>query len=146
MVGAHVVRELLARRVDVEVLTRDKSKALPAGACAVIGDLLDPGTVRTVFRGKDGVFLLNAVSATEAHEGLMAVNGAAAAGVKRLVYLSVHKVDQAPHLPHFGAKICVERRSEPRGSPPRSCARTTSTRTTSGSSKRSSSTGCTRSR
>ena len=107
-VGAHVVRELLARRVDVEVLTRDASKRLPAGARATHGDLLDPGTVRTIFPGQDGVFLLNAVSTTEAHEGLMAVNGAAAAGVKRLVYLSVHKVDQAPHLPHFGAKICVE--------------------------------------
>ena len=108
MVGAQVVRELLARRADVEVLTRDAAKRLPAGARAVAGDLLDPGTVRTVFRGKDGVFLLNAVGLTESQEGLMAVNGATAAGVKRLVYLSVHKVDQAPHLPHFGAKIGVE--------------------------------------
>ena len=108
MVGGQVVRELLARHVDVEILTRDASKRLPAGARAVAGDLLDPGTVRTVFRGKDGVFLLNAVGLTESQEGLMAVNGATAAGVKRLVYLSVHKVDQAPHLPHFGAKIGVE--------------------------------------
>jgi uncharacterized protein YbjT (DUF2867 family) len=109
-VGSEVVRQLLARKVDVCVLTRnaDKAKALAGGVKPVTGDLLEPATVRSVFQGVDGVFLLNAVSATEAHEGLMAVNGATMAGVKRLVYMSVHALDQAPHLPHFGAKIPVE--------------------------------------
>jgi len=109
-VGSQVARDLLARQVDVHILTRHaaKAKALPAGAKAVTGDLLDPKTVRSVFTGMDGVFLLNAVSATECHEGLMAVNGARLAGVKRLVYLSVHDADKAPHLPHFGAKLPIE--------------------------------------
>jgi uncharacterized protein YbjT (DUF2867 family) len=56
----------------------------------------------------DGVFLLNAVSASECHEGLMAVNGARLAGVKKLVYMSVQDADKAPHLPHFGAKLPIE--------------------------------------
>jgi len=90
------------------VLTRDPKKLLPPGAKAVAGDLLDPATIRTAFLGMDGVFLLNAVSATECHEGLMAVNGARMAGVKKVVYLSVQGVDKAPHLPHFGAKLSVE--------------------------------------
>jgi uncharacterized protein YbjT (DUF2867 family) len=109
-VGSEVVRQLLARKADVRVLTRhaEKVKALAGSVKPVTGDLLEPATVRSVFQGIDGVFLLNAVSATEAHEGLMAVNGATMAGVKRLVYMSVHEVDQAPHLPHFGAKIPVE--------------------------------------
>lgn len=109
-VGSQVVRELLVRNVEVSVLTRsaDKVRTLPAGARAVTGDLLDPSTVRSVFRGVDGVFMLNAVSTTETHEGLMAVNGLRMAGIKRLVYMSVHNVDQAPHLPHFGAKLPIE--------------------------------------
>jgi uncharacterized protein YbjT (DUF2867 family) len=109
-VGSQVVRELVARKVEVQVLTRsaDKAKGLPAGAQAVTGDLLDPGTVRTVFRGMDGVFLLTAVSTTETHEGLMALNGARLSGVKRLVYMSVHRVEEAPHLPHFGSKLPIE--------------------------------------
>jgi uncharacterized protein YbjT (DUF2867 family) len=109
-VGSEVVRQLIARKVDVRVLTRnaEKVKALAGSVKPVTGDLLEPATVRSVFQGVDGVFLLNAVSATEAHEGLMAVNGATMAGVKRLVYMSVHALDQAPHLPHFGAKIPVE--------------------------------------
>jgi len=78
MVGSQVARELLARGAEVSVLTRNAQKAgaLPRGMRAVTGDLLDPKTVRSVFAGQDGVFLLNPVSATETHEGLMAVNGA----------------------------------------------------------------------
>jgi uncharacterized protein YbjT (DUF2867 family) len=109
-VGSHVVRELLHRRVNPVVLTRsaEKAKSLPAGVEGVVGDLLDPATVRSVFKSADGVFMITAVSTTETHEGLMAVNGAGMAGVKRFVYMSVHNVDQAPHLPHFGAKLPIE--------------------------------------
>jgi uncharacterized protein YbjT (DUF2867 family) len=109
-VGSHVVRELIARKADVHVLTRnpDKASGLPSGARAVGGDVREPSTVRSVFRGMDGAFVLNPVSPTEAHEGLMAVDGARLSGVKRVVYLSVHEVDAAPYLPHFGSKIAVE--------------------------------------
>ncbi|MGZ5426952.1 MAG: SDR family oxidoreductase [Thermoanaerobaculia bacterium] len=107
-VGSQVVRELLGKGADVSVLTRDPKKPLPPGVRAVAGDLLDPVTVRSAFAGMDGVFLLNALGTTECHEGLMAVNGARMAGVKKVVYLSVHRVDEAPHLPHFGAKLPVE--------------------------------------
>ena len=109
-VGTQVVRELLARGVNVRILTRNPEKArLPAGAAAVRGDLLDPGTARTVFRGIDRVFMLNATGPTEAHEGLMGVSGAQAAGVKRLVYLSLNQLDAAPAcIPHFGSKVPIE--------------------------------------
>ena len=109
-VGSQVVRELLARGVSVQVLTRnpERTKDLPPGATGVAGDLLSPATVRSVFAGVDGVFMVNAVSVTEAHEGLMAVNGARLAGVGRFVYMSIHNLGDAPHLPHFGAKIPIE--------------------------------------
>jgi uncharacterized protein YbjT (DUF2867 family) len=107
-VGSQVVRELLKRGADVSVLTRDVKKALAAGVRPVAGDLLDPSTIRSAFAGHDAVFLLNAVSATECHEGLMAVNGCRLGGVKKVVYLSVQDADKAPHLPHFGAKLPIE--------------------------------------
>lgn len=107
-VGSAVVKELLARGEQVRVLTRSEGKALPPGVTGVTGDLMDPAAVRRVFAGADAVFLLNAVSATEAHEGLMAVNGARLAGVPKIVYLSVQGPESAPHLPHFGSKIAVE--------------------------------------
>lgn len=109
-VGSQVVRELLARKATVKVLTRseDKAKGLQAGAEGVIGNLLDPGTVRSVFKGVDSVFMLLAVSATETHEGLMAVNGMRMAGINRIAYMSVHNLEQALHLPHFGSKLPIE--------------------------------------
>jgi uncharacterized protein YbjT (DUF2867 family) len=109
-VGSQVVRGLLAKKTAVSVLTRDLDKGakmLP-GAKMVRGDLLDPGTVRSAFAGVDGVFMLNPVGPTETHEGLMAVNGAMLAGVKRFVYMSVQGLESAPYLPHFGSKIPVE--------------------------------------
>jgi uncharacterized protein YbjT (DUF2867 family) len=86
MVGSQVVRELLARNIDVSVLTRDKSKAdtLPAGVKTVVGDLGEAETVRRVFNDVDGVFLVAVVSPKEAHEGLMALTGMRLAGTKRV--------------------------------------------------------------
>jgi uncharacterized protein YbjT (DUF2867 family) len=118
-VGSHVVRELLARKAEPVVLTRsaEKAKSFPSGVEAVVGDLLDPGTARSIFKNVDRVFMITAVSTTETHEGLMAVNGARISGVKRLVYMSVHNVEQAPHLPHFGSKIPIEAAIKTSGMP-----------------------------
>lgn len=109
-VGSHLVQELKARGADVRVLTRSAEKAgdLPDGVEGVTGDLMDPSTVRSVFDGVDRVFMLNAVSASEAHEGLMGVMGAMLADADRFVYMSVFDADKAPYLPHFGSKLAIE--------------------------------------
>ncbi|HEV7706003.1 MAG TPA: NmrA family NAD(P)-binding protein [Gemmatimonadaceae bacterium] len=108
-VGSEVVRQLKKGGADTSVLTRsaEHAKKLPAGVSGVVGDLMDPSTLG-VFKGFDAVFLLNPVSTTEVFEGLLGVNAARDGGAKRIVYLSVHDLDQAPHLPHFGGKIAVE--------------------------------------
>jgi uncharacterized protein YbjT (DUF2867 family) len=108
-VGSEVVRQLKSRGVDTSVLTRsaEHAKKLPSGVSGVVGDLMDPSTLG-VFKGFEAVFLLNPVSTTEVFEGLLGVNAARDGGAKRIVYLSVHHLDQAPHLPHFGGKIGVE--------------------------------------
>lgn len=109
-VGTHVVRELAGRGAEVAVLTRDPAKArdLPKETRVIQGNLMSPATIRSAFDGMDGVFLLNAVSDSESHQGLLAINGARAAGVKKIVYLSVFRLDDAPHLPHFGSKVGIE--------------------------------------
>ena len=108
-VGSAVVKELAGKGADVRVLTRDAAKLKAAkGVTAVQGNLLEPGTVRRAFDGVDGVFLLTAVSQTEASEALMAITGLRLAKVKHVVYLSVHHADKAAWLPHFGSKVGVE--------------------------------------
>ncbi|MBC5773036.1 NmrA family NAD(P)-binding protein [Pontibacter sp. KCTC 32443] len=109
-VGSQAVKELLARDVHVRVLTRsaEKAETLPPGVEPVVGDILDPKTVRSVFNDIEGVFMVNPVSTTETSEGLFAVNGARMAHVKRFVYMSVHDYEKAVYLPHFGAKLPIE--------------------------------------
>jgi len=72
------------------------------------GDLKQPQTVSMMCKNMDAIFLINMVSPTETHEGLMAINGSRMGSVNKIVYLSVHRVDEAPHLPHFGSKLPVE--------------------------------------
>jgi uncharacterized protein YbjT (DUF2867 family) len=108
-VGSQVVRELVTRGASVKVVTRDPAKAkLPAGATAIQGNLGEPESVRRVFDGADAVFLLNVVSPTESHEGLLPVTAMRHARPQRLVYLSVQNADGAAWLPHFGAKVGIE--------------------------------------
>ncbi|AKD04027.1 NmrA family NAD(P)-binding protein [Pontibacter korlensis] len=109
-VGSQVVKELLARGTEVKVLTRnaDKAMGMSEKVEVIAGDILNPSTVRSVFKGVDAVFMLNPVSTTETSEGLFAVNGARLAGVKRFVYMSVHEYERAIYLPHFGSKLAVE--------------------------------------
>ena len=110
MVGSHVVKSLLGSGHAIEVLTRDASKqaSLPTGVEAVEGNLLEVSTVRRVFDRFDAVFLVNTVSLTEAAEALMSISAMRSAGVKRIVYLSVHEADRAAWLPHFGSKVGAE--------------------------------------
>jgi uncharacterized protein YbjT (DUF2867 family) len=108
-VGSAVVKALAGKGADIKVLTRDPAKLKPAaGVTAVQGNLLEAATVRRAFAGVDSVFLINAVSQTEASEALLAITGMRLARVKRVVYLSVHHAEKAAWLPHFGSKVGVE--------------------------------------
>src|SRR5579863_7075483 len=99
-VGSELVRELLVRGQYVKVLSRspEKVRDLPAGVEGVVGDLLEPETIRTVFRGVRAVYMSNASSPSEAHEGLNAVEGARRAGIGRFVYQSVFGAEES-HIP-----------------------------------------------
>lgn len=107
-VGSQVVKALLARGVDVSILTRDPAKArVPDGVTVVGGNLTEIQTIKTVFRDVDGVFLLNVVGPTESQEALLSLTAMRGSDA-HVVYLSVHHADRAAYLPHFGAKVGVE--------------------------------------
>jgi uncharacterized protein YbjT (DUF2867 family) len=110
-VGSQVVLELLKRGEPVRVMTRSPEKlhSLPQGAEGRLGDLQDPSSLPALLDGVDRMFLLTALSRSETAEGLAAVHAAKQAGVRRLVYMSVHRLESAPHIPHFASKIPIER-------------------------------------
>jgi uncharacterized protein YbjT (DUF2867 family) len=112
-VGRQVVDQLVQRGTDVRALVRDPAKAdFPDGVAIVQGDLLDVDSLRSAFDGISTLFLLNAVVPDEFTQALIALNVARAAGVNKLVYLSVIHSDVYVNVPHFAGKFSVERMIE----------------------------------
>lgn len=115
-IGSQVVQHLVERGADVRALVRDPSKArFPAGVDVVKGDFLDVDSLRTAFDGVSTLFLLNAVVPDEFTQALIALNVARAAGIERIVYLSVIHPDIYVDVPHFAGKFGVERMIEKMG-------------------------------
>jgi uncharacterized protein YbjT (DUF2867 family) len=110
-VGSPIVNELLHHRQAVRVLVTSAEKAalLPEGVEAAIGNLDEPATLPKAFDGIDRVFLLNRQSHTEIAQGSYAVAAARRAGVKKIVYQSIHNVHEGAHIPHFHTKIAIEK-------------------------------------
>jgi uncharacterized protein YbjT (DUF2867 family) len=115
-VGRHVVEQLVKRGADVRALVRDPSKAnFPASVTVAQGDLLDVDSLRAAFSGVSTLFLLNAVTADEYTQALIALNIARESGIERIVYLSVIHSDIYVNVPHFAGKHGVERMIEGMG-------------------------------
>ncbi|MFL9839915.1 NmrA family NAD(P)-binding protein [Sphingomonas sp. ST-64] len=109
-VGRHVVDQLVRRGAPVRVLTRDPAKAdFPAGVEVAQGDLLDIDALRAALSGVSTLFLLNAVTGDEFTQAIVTLNIARAAGIERIVYLSVFQADRAVNVPHFAVKSGAER-------------------------------------
>ncbi|QOY90631.1 SDR family oxidoreductase [Paludibaculum fermentans] len=109
-VGSQVVKELLQRGAGVRVMTRSAEKAasLPAGVEGVVGDMADLETLPAAMAGADALFLVTPLVPDEINQGLAAVEAAKQAGIKYIVYLSIHKLETGPHIPHFATKFPVE--------------------------------------
>ena len=110
-VGSLVVAGLLKQGAMVRVMSHspDKLKKLPTGVEGYRADLDDPDTLPEAFKGMDRVFLLNTVGPNETAEGLSAVSAAKAAGVKKIVYMSVAMPEGSEIIPHFRSKLPVEK-------------------------------------
>lgn len=115
-IGRQVIDQLVQRGASVRALVRDPAKAdFPAGVGVVQADLMDPDSLRGAFAGVSTLFLLNAVTADEFTQALIALNVAKEAGVERVVYLSVIHSDRFVNVPHFAGKFGVERMIEQMG-------------------------------
>jgi uncharacterized protein YbjT (DUF2867 family) len=109
-VGSQTVQELVKRGAEVRVMTRSANRiaSLPKGAEGVVGSMLEPGSLPAVFAGADRLFLITPLDRDETAQGIDAVDAAVAAGIRRIVYLSVHAADKALSIPHFVSKLPVE--------------------------------------
>lgn len=110
-VGSRLVRRLLERGAEVRVLTRSPAavRQRAEGAEYAAGDLANPATLPSAFQGAEKAYLLTPLHPREAELGLVAVRAAAEAGIRQLVFQSVHRVEAGSHLPHFRSKIDILR-------------------------------------
>lgn len=109
-VGSQTVQELLKRGAEVRVMTRSANRiaSLPKGVEGVTGSMLEPESLPAVFAGADKLFLVTPLARDETAQGIDAVDAAVAAGIRRIVYLSVHQADKALAIPHFVSKLPIE--------------------------------------
>jgi uncharacterized protein YbjT (DUF2867 family) len=107
-VGSQVVKELLKRKAEVDVLVRKEGTKVSEGATAVVGDLLDPVFLEKALDGIDKLYLLNAVTPDELTQALIAYDLAKRAKLKHIVYHSVFRVDHFKDVPHFASKFALE--------------------------------------
>jgi uncharacterized protein YbjT (DUF2867 family) len=112
-VGSLVVRDWATHGVSVRALTRHPDQAaFPAGVIPVKGDMTDIPSMRAALQDVDTLFLLNAVVADEVTQAISTLSLARAAGIERIVYLSVLNSDMYTDVPHFAGKYAVERMIE----------------------------------
>jgi uncharacterized protein YbjT (DUF2867 family) len=89
-VGSRVVRQLADAGVRPRVLVRspEKAEALAAFATPVVADLLAPESLEPAFRGAERVFILAPPTPDLETLERNAIDAAAAAGARRIVFLS----------------------------------------------------------
>jgi uncharacterized protein YbjT (DUF2867 family) len=104
-VGVRVVDALLRRGADVRVLSRSPGDR--PGVEYVAGNLAAPETLAPALEGVAKVFLLTPLAENETELGLVAVAAAEEAGVRHIVFHSIHRVEEGPHIPHFKSKIRI---------------------------------------
>lgn len=125
--GGATARHLLADGWPIRIFVRDPSKPAAeelaaAGAEVVIGDMLDPDSLRRAFEGAYGVFSVQTWRGpggveAEKQEGFNVAEAAAQAGVAHLVYTSVGGADCETGLAHFESKREIELRIAALGVP-----------------------------
>ncbi|MGH7572127.1 MAG: SDR family oxidoreductase [Gemmatimonadota bacterium] len=116
-VGSELVPRLRKRGVDTRVLTRSPEKHSGDDVEYVGGDLEKPESLPPAFLGVDRVYLLTPLHPREAELGIAGVRAAGEAGVERIVLQTVHRAEEAPHVPHFASKLSILQAIREMGTP-----------------------------
>jgi len=109
-VGSVAVKHLIDKGRTVRVFTHspDKLSTLPSSVEAAIGNLDNPESVPPAFNGVDEMILILAVNPNEQARGLTVVEAAKAAGVKRMVFLSLVHGPGTEKVPFYQSKLAIE--------------------------------------
>lgn len=101
-VGQEVTKILSSRGITPKIMTRDFER---------------PQTWDSILKGIDKVCLITPPIQQEEKYAVEFTEKAFQMGVKHIVFLGIHNVMSAPHIPHFKAKIRVEEALKNSGKP-----------------------------
>ena len=110
-IGSQVVQRLTGQSERIRALVRDDASKVkvPTGVEPVQGDMTDVASMRTVLKGVDTLFLLNAAAPDEVTQALVTLDLGREVGIQRIVYFSVFNSALFDDVPHFASKHLVER-------------------------------------
>jgi uncharacterized protein YbjT (DUF2867 family) len=110
-IGSQIVQRLTGQSERIRALVRDDASKVkvPMGVEPVQGDMTDVASMRTVLKGVDTLFLLNAAVSDEVTQALVTLDLAREVGIQRIVYFSVFNSALFDDVPHFASKHLVER-------------------------------------
>jgi uncharacterized protein YbjT (DUF2867 family) len=102
-IGSSLVKQLAAAGIKPRALirSRDKADAVSSFATPVIGDLSAPESLAAAFRGAERVFVLAPPTLEQETLERNALDAAAAAGAKRIVFLSNYGAAEGDEDRHF---------------------------------------------
>ncbi len=100
-VGAEVVNELKNRDCDVRLALRNPDDVTAGRMQKVKFDFADPATYHTAFNNVQRVFLMRPPAISEVEKYIFpAIDAAATAGVRHVVFLSLQGAESNPLVPH----------------------------------------------
>jgi uncharacterized protein YbjT (DUF2867 family) len=103
-IGSRVIEILKKQNVgEVYQATR-----IPEGLGQIALDLSSEDSIHKALVGMEKVILITPASQTEHEDGIRFVRAAGHAGVKHIVFMSIHQVEKAPNIPHFAAKLAIQ--------------------------------------
>jgi uncharacterized protein YbjT (DUF2867 family) len=111
-VGSAAIDTLLGSGASVRCLSHSQEKlaALPKGVEHAFADLDDPSTLPAAFDGVRAVLLSLAVHPNEEARGLASIDAAVAAGVSKVVHISLNHYPGADERVFYQAKQAIEPR------------------------------------
>lgn len=110
-VGREVTHLLLRQGHEPVLMThsQEKMSQIPVGAQGVFGDFERPETWNNLFAGFQKLCLITPAMEDEGKKGCAFIEAAIAGGIQHIVLLSIHNSEVGAHLPHFQAKLEMEK-------------------------------------
>ena len=111
-IGGEMMTGLLGKGQSVRGMSHSSAKlnSFPEGVEGCVADLTAIGSLKTAFAGIEKLFMITPLSQNEIQMGLNTISAAKAAGVKKIVYMSVPHPQGSDQIPHYRNKLLVEKK------------------------------------